>query len=346
MTTSGLPSTPITPLSQNLSRRAAIATGLKLAALSGTAAIGALALNMEYALPAKAAGMITNVTPGGTYISWAGSGPSGWYYVATGTDGRIFYLLNTVTNGNWVELTGNGRTPSAPSAAAVGSYVFVAVRGYDNNIYINQGTPGNPFVGWLTDGTFKTDVAPSLTSYGNKTFLFAKHLDGRIFFNWWALGGGGNGWQEVAGGGRTDATPVASVVNGYMFVAVKGLDGHIYINQGDLTNPGAVGWQTDAAFVTDAAPALASVSNYRNYTYLFAKGLDGYIYSNRWVLGGGGEGWLKVGDASLVTDVAPAAMADQSEDILPIIKGPGGVIYTTYMDINLSSPTTYWITVS
>jgi hypothetical protein len=74
--------------------------------------------------------------------------------VATALDGRIFYFHGWNDTGrgvyNWIELDGNGRTNAGPAAALVGggSYLFVAVKGLDGNLYLNQGVLGKPFVGW------------------------------------------------------------------------------------------------------------------------------------------------------------------------------------------------------
>jgi len=47
----------------------------------------------------------------------------------------------------WVEV--GGLTTASPAAAAVGTYMFVAVRGLDGNIYINQtGDLGQTFLTW------------------------------------------------------------------------------------------------------------------------------------------------------------------------------------------------------
>ena len=48
----------------------------------------------------------------------------------------------------WVEVEGGGRTDAAPAAAALGTYMFVAVKGLDGRVWLNQGELGQPFTGW------------------------------------------------------------------------------------------------------------------------------------------------------------------------------------------------------
>jgi hypothetical protein len=73
--------------------------------------------------------------------------------VATGYDGRIFYDWWKLGEGGhgWRKLEGNGRTDVAPAAALVGddsTYLFVAIKGLGDQLYLNQGELGGPFVGW------------------------------------------------------------------------------------------------------------------------------------------------------------------------------------------------------
>jgi hypothetical protein len=76
--------------------------------------------------------------------------------------GRIFYDywdLGGAGHG-WTEVPGNGRSNTAPAVNLVanGTYMFIEVRGTDGRLYLNQGTPGGSFVGWL-DAGFTTNVA-------------------------------------------------------------------------------------------------------------------------------------------------------------------------------------------
>jgi hypothetical protein len=73
--------------------------------------------------------------------------------VAASTDGRIFYDwwdLGQSGHG-FTELDGGGHTDAAPAAALVGpqhNYLFVAIKGPDDYLLLNQGELGKPFAGW------------------------------------------------------------------------------------------------------------------------------------------------------------------------------------------------------
>ena len=70
--------------------------------------------------------------------------------VATNREGRVFYNYWKLGEGGhgWKELEGGGRTDAAPAASLVGDYLFVAIKGPNGNIQLNQGNLENPFVGW------------------------------------------------------------------------------------------------------------------------------------------------------------------------------------------------------
>src|SRR5262249_25369099 len=92
-------------------------------------------------------GIATNAGPGET--------SAGNRTVAFITDvyGRILYNWWDLGGGGhgWIEVPGGGRTADAVGSALVanGTYVFVIVRGLDNNLYLNQGGPvDGVFVGW------------------------------------------------------------------------------------------------------------------------------------------------------------------------------------------------------
>jgi hypothetical protein len=182
--------------------------------------------------------IITDVAPGTTgrtlYPIDTGGIIHRHFVFAKLRDGRIFFNDYSLEGplGIWKEPLGEGRTNAAPAVSIVASqdYMFMAVKGLDGYIYLNQGNSSGPFVGWQTSYDFQTDVAPALIANDNWTYLFAKHPDGRIFYNSWVLGGGGTGWREVDGFGRTDAAPSATGFNDRVVVTIKGLDGHLYRN--------------------------------------------------------------------------------------------------------------------
>src|SRR5205085_1046438 len=142
---------------------------------------------------------------------------------------------------SWREMEGGGRTDAAPAAGAVGTHLFVAVKGLDGNIYLNQADVGQSFGQWFPMN-FTTDVAPAVSGVGNNVYVITRRTDGRIFYNWARLGQAFAGWEEVPGNGHTDRAPGTGGVRvpgtggagGRMFVAIKGLDGRVLLNQRDF----------------------------------------------------------------------------------------------------------------
>ena len=281
--------------------------------------------------------MQTNVAPA------VAATPDGVLMFATDTDGRVYQnrvVLGQAAQG-WIELEGNGHTDAAPAAALVGNnpYVFVAMKGLDQNVYINQGGLGSEYVGWGTDGKIKTDKAPAVATTPDGVLFFAKDLQGRIFSNRVVLGQAGQGWLEVGGNGRTDAAPAAALVGNtpYVFVAVKGLDQNVYINQADLGGPW-VGWRTDGRIKTDTAPAVATTPD---GVIFFAKDLQGKIWSNRVVLGQAGQGWVQVGGNGTTNAAPAAALVRSTPYIFAAMKGLDGNFYINQAD--LGGPWVGWL---
>jgi hypothetical protein len=265
----------------------------------------------------------TNVAPA------VASTSNGALFVAATPQGRI-YTSQVVLGGagsRWHEMEGNGRTPSAPAAAVCGNapYVFAAVRGYDNNVWINQGDLGRPFVGWGVMGGLQTNVSPAVAPTPDGVMFFATRTDGHIFSQRVVLGQAGQGWREVEGGGATDAAPAAALCGNanYWFVVVKGLDGYVYINQGNLGSP-FIGWGRIAGLQTNVAPAIATTPD---GVIVFATRTDGRIFSNRIVLGQAGQGWVEVGGNG-ATNAAPAAtLVRNNPYIFTLVKGLDNFVY-------------------
>ncbi|SIT49563.1 hypothetical protein BN2475_1480002 [Paraburkholderia ribeironis] len=84
----------------------------------------------------------TDVAPGAT------SSGDHFVFLATTPDGRTAYKWGKLggDESGWIDI--GGQTVASPAAALIGTYLFVAVRGMDGNVWINQGELGQPFVGW------------------------------------------------------------------------------------------------------------------------------------------------------------------------------------------------------
>jgi hypothetical protein len=188
-------------------------------------------------------GLLTNVAPA------VMSTPDGAMLLATRQDGRIFtnrIVLGQAAQG-WIEMGGNGLTPSSPSAALCGNatYVFAVVRGGDNRVWLNQGNLGGPWVGWGAMAGLATNVAPAVATTPDGVIIFATRQDGRMFSNRIVLGQAAQGWVEVGGNGTTDAAPAPALdrATPYVFTLARGIgDGRVYLNQQTLGGAW-VGWQ-------------------------------------------------------------------------------------------------------
>src|SRR5439155_739445 len=176
---------------------------------------------------------ITDVAP-----AVAGVGNSVYFFAKT-RDGRIMYDWAELGKGGhgWREMEGTGRTNAAPAAGAVREHVFVAIKGLDGYVYINQADQGRPFNDQWSQSCLNALVDPAVAVEGKWVYFFAKTLDGRIVYDWAVLGQGGHGWREMEGTGRSNAAPAAGAVRDHVFVAIKGLDGHVYVNQADQGRP-------------------------------------------------------------------------------------------------------------
>jgi hypothetical protein len=141
----------------------------------------------------------------------------------------------------WVEVEGDGRTDAAPSAGAVGSHVFLAIKGLDGNMYLNQADLGHPFGQWFSQ-VMRTDASPAVTGTGDKVYFFGMDPDGRVFYDWAVLGQGGHGWAEIGGSARGTEGVSAGAVGNHLFVGIRAHDGRIRINQADVGGAFS-GWQ-------------------------------------------------------------------------------------------------------
>jgi hypothetical protein len=130
-------------------------------------------------------------------------------------------------------MPGNGGTDASPAASLVGGdYLFAYVRGIDGNIYLNQGTLGQSFIGWKSTG-IKSNVAPQGAASGNRSMVTVTRTDGHLLYDWWDLGGAAHGWREFPGDTRGTVPVAAGLVDngGYAF------------NQGSPATGTWIGWR-------------------------------------------------------------------------------------------------------
>jgi len=165
--------------------------------------------------------------------------------VITEPDGRILYDWWDLGGGGhgFREVPGGGRTNAAPAVTLVanGTYMFVVVKGLDNQLWLNQGTPGGAFVGWQPMG-IATNVAPAAVASGNRSAIVVTTPAGGIAYDWWDLGGGTHGLLPVPGMSGVTVSPGAGfIANGTKLLALAtGPDLYVYQSQvepGGATQP-------------------------------------------------------------------------------------------------------------
>jgi hypothetical protein len=245
----------------------------------------------------------------------------GVYFFGRRADSKIAYnyaLVGQAGTG-WKEVDGNGRSDTAPASAAGGGRIFVAIKGADGHVLLNQTGEGKPFGAWFPMN-FVTDVAPAVAVVENRVFVIAKGVDRRIYAAQAVFGQAFSDWFELQGGGQTDSAPSAAAIGNHIFVAIKGLDGRLQLNQADL---GAAwsGWSL-LNMTTNLPPGLAAVEN---RIFAFATATDGRILLTQAVLGQAFSPWVEV-QGSLRSRNAPAAAAVSAHIFVSAINGDGSFV--------------------
>jgi hypothetical protein len=151
--------------------------------------------------------------------------------VVISPDGRIMYDWWDLGGGGhgFLEVPGGGRTNAAAAVALVanGTYMFIVVKGLDNQLWLNQGTPGGAFVGWAPLG-IATNVAPGAIASGNRSALLVTTPDGRIAYDWWDLGGGLHGLRYLPPLEAAQVSPAAGFVdNGATLIPLATTTGNL-----------------------------------------------------------------------------------------------------------------------
>jgi hypothetical protein len=228
------------------------------------------------------------------------------YYFAKSLDDRIFSrrVEPSGSKSEWREVDGEGGTDVAPAAGALGSRVFVAIKGFDSFVYFNEALLGEPFMGWQRVApcsgplclNFATDtpvaVAAANDSLGSIVFVFARSLvDSRLFGAGFAAGD--FGWSEIEGGVTFNAPAAVVVENQEVVIALNGIDGGIYMNHAEVRGSfSEVTWREQylgtETLSTDSTLALTAVED---DVYVFAKTLSNAILYGRAKVGGGINVW-------------------------------------------------------
>jgi len=270
--------------------------------------------------PSAPSHFLTQLSPG-----VAGAGHAA-YFFATRTDERVYFNRAVLGQGGsgWSEVDGNGRTNAAPSAAAIGTHLYVAIKGLDGQILLNQADDGKSFGQWFPLN-FQSDLAPAVATVSNRVFVFGVSRDHRVFATQAVLGSAFSPWVELQGQGQSITAPSAASVGTHLFVGITGIGGLVQLNQAELGHAWS-GWQS-LKFNSIVAPALTSVGN---SIFVFARAASGSIQLDQAPLGKAFSGWFEVQGGGR-TASAPAA-ASIGNHIFVVIRDPSDNVSTNQTD--------------
>lgn len=277
---------------------------------------------------------ISNLLPSTpvSLVSVTGVGSNGFYFFAQGKDNLIYYANGQLggKRSDLQKVDGQVSADSAPSAGAVDSQIFVAVKGSNNHLYMNQATSGSAFNNSWQDMNFQTDSAPAVVGVQNFVYIFAKSIDGTIHFNRAALGSDFEGWKVVEGDGvaAPGSSPAAGATGNYMYVLIRSTDNSLLINQGTTNGSFQPHW-LNTNLTSYASPAATGVGK---YVYFFVVGTDGQVSYDYVEVGGGGHGWKMVADDNPPA-AAVAAGAVGNSYLFITIKGKDGKLYVNQGDV-------------
>jgi hypothetical protein len=218
-----------------------------------------------------------------------------------GTDGATYQ--NTLGDGRWSGWTSlGGYSTSAPAAMRRRGpldYFDIAVKGGNNEIFLNTYVPGTGWAGWATLGGNLTS-APALNSQGDGIVnVFARGPDCAVWQKSW----NGSAWSEwVSLGGCIFGAPAAvSRVAGEVDLYARAGGNAIFQRHFDPA-AGWGGWvEVDPAAVESSAGVA---SDHANRELLFARGGSGLL-AKAWNGAAGWTGWNDLGPLAVPTPTPP-----------------------------------------
>lgn len=209
------------------------------------------------------------------------------YIFARQSDHTIDFSTSTFSGsgqGPWTALSpvpGGGHTPNAPTAAQLGSKLYLFVQGPDNLVWVNTFN-GINWSGWQhivtsTQELVPTPSGPYVTAYQGALFLFVREGDGTIHMTKTVDGITWTKLNEVPSGGHTPNTPTAAVFGNTLYVMVQGPDNFVWINTFD----GAT-WSEWSQPLSNGMPIATSTSpaggpDSHNDFHLIVRESDGSI---------------------------------------------------------------------
>jgi len=180
---------------------------------------------------------------------------NGVFMLVRGLANDVLVYPLTWENATWVKL-GTGVTSDTPVATAIGSKIFIVVRGLDDASlwYGVLDTDTWTFSGWFKlDGATTTTPALCVDKSSRALYIAIKGLDDMVYINMYTESLGWHGWIPTRG--LTDQGPAIQVVRSWLVVAVKGLGRDIWLGVKGLD--GVWRW-TSIDGLTDFQPTLVS----------------------------------------------------------------------------------------
>jgi hypothetical protein len=284
---------------------------------------------------------------GGSWTAWsslggqATSGPAAASQGDTirlfvrGPDGAIYERV--LSGGAWSSWTSlGGYATSAPAAAwrrGPENLFDLAVKGIDNQIYLQTFVPGRGWSGWSGLGGTHTS-APSLTSQADGIVnVHSRGGAADLVQRSWTGTGWFADWQGLAGT-LTSAPSALARDRDVVDVFARGLGDSTYQRHWDSAN-GWGGWTLLDQTPIDSAPIAASDTPGR--VILFARH-GGHVLSKRWDAASGWTGWADFG--AVAVPVAPPPAAPPADGELRLETGlrctpPGGRVR---VDVEIRKP--------
>jgi FtsP/CotA-like multicopper oxidase with cupredoxin domain len=238
----------------------------------------------------------------------------------------------------WRMVGGNGQTPSAPSVAwsPVAGKFFMAVRGFDNRIYIGSFNLDSSFNNdWTPLPTGTTPDAPAIAwnPTDNKLHIVARGMDDKIYGSAVdATMGSFSGWTSLPVGSTPSAPAVAwNNTNQMLHIVVRGGDNKIYGATTDSLYGAFSGWTLLPNGSTSSTPAVVWNTT-DNKLQIVVRGGDNKIHgATTDSLYGAFSGWTSLPVGS--TPSAPAVAWNTTNQMLYIVvRGGDSAIYETKVD--------------
>jgi hypothetical protein len=248
--------------------------------------------------------LVKGLTDGHVYLNSLMSGSRNWqgwiecppgglitpYPLATALHNNTFYVFAVSEAGTvlhkplntgqsqpgiepWQEVPGNMMTDAAVAATAADGRLVLCAKGKDQQIYLNELSPGGrSWGGWYgLPGGGTTQVSPALATFQDELYvIISEPVSARIRTKVRSVNGRYTAWSEIPGPGLTLSPITASSPGGQLHLFARGVDNAPYFNIASETGTWSHWHIMPNPGTTDASLATATVGG---RVYLFAKGI-------------------------------------------------------------------------